>query len=141
LPLGEASLYFCGTLASLGDEALAVSRIPEHAVALERRCLADDVSEVELSSVEHTYVLINDREAPTPLAGAGFDRGRALQAAAVAVEGAMASGLIPQWRARTDNIASHRTALSAGFVYVLGRNSETSLLLGLEITGGVLRTA
>lgn len=144
-PLGEASLYFCGTLPSLTDECPTVSREPEHAAALEHRCPTDDVSEVNLSSMEHTYVLITGDDPPTQLAGAGYDiwkdtlahigvltapeerrRGRALQATSMAVAGAMASGLIPQWRARTDNAASHLTALSAGFVYA---GSQTSVHL------------
>ncbi|WP_028279631.1 GNAT family N-acetyltransferase [Arthrobacter sp. H5] len=145
--LGEASLYFCDTLPTLDtDEDSAVTSEPEYAVALERLCPPDDVAEVGLSSMEHCSVLVDEfSDPPQPLAGAGYDiwagilahmgvltapaergRGRARFAVTVAVEEAMAAGLVPQWRARSDNAGSHRTALRAGFMHA---GSQTSVVL------------
>jgi hypothetical protein len=149
--LGEANLYFCDALPSFAEDGPPVSSEPEHALALERLCPPDDVAEVGLSSMEHQCVLVDEAtEPPLPLAGAGYDikegilaqlgvltapeerrRGRGSYAAAVAVEESMASGLIPQWRARTDHLASQRTALRAGFVYA---GIQTSV--ALEHPGG-----
>ncbi|WRH26518.1 GNAT family N-acetyltransferase [Arthrobacter sp. JZ12] len=144
--LGEASLYFCDTLPSFPQEGPPVSSDPEHVRALERLCPPDDVAEVQLSSMEQNCILVDDRsDPPAPLAGAGYDiwggilahvvvltapderrRGRATYAASVAVEEAMAAGLIPQWRARVGNAASQRTALRAGFIYA---GTQTSVVL------------
>lgn len=144
--LGEAYLYFCDTLPSFPDDGPPVSSDPEHALALERLCPPDDVAEVGLSGMEHTGVLVDESSEPLlPLAGAGYDiwegilahlgvltapderrRGRASYAASIAVEESMATGLIPQWRARMDNIASQRTALRAGFIHA---GSQTSVAL------------
>ena len=144
--LGEAYLSFCDTLPSFPDRGPAVSSDPEHALALERLCPPDDVAEVGLSTMENNCVLVDESSEPLlPLAGAGYDiwegilahlgaltapaerrRGRASYAVSVAVEESMAAGLIPQWRARTDNVASQRTALRAGFVHA---GSQTSVVL------------
>jgi hypothetical protein len=134
--LGEASLLFCDALPSFPDDGPPVSSEPEHTLALERLCPPDDVAEAGLSGMEHTCVLVDESsDPPLPLAGAGYDiqqgilaeigaltvpderrRGRASYAVSVAVEEAMAAGLIPQWRARTDNVGAQRTAVRAGFV-------------------------
>nr|WP_241742910.1 GNAT family N-acetyltransferase [Arthrobacter bussei] len=53
-------------------------------------------------------------------------KGYAQRIAAVAVAESMAAGLVPQWRARTDNTASQRTALRAGFAYA---GTQTSVIL------------
>lgn len=144
--LGEASLLFCDTLPSFPDEGPPVSSDPDDALALERLCPPDDVAEVGLSSMEHSCVLVDESsDPPRPLAGAGYDiwegilahvgaltppdqrrRGRATYAVAVAVEEAMAAGLIPQWRARTDNVGSQRTAVRSGFVRA---GTQTSVVL------------
>lgn len=144
--LGEAILYFCDALPSFPDEGPPVSSDPEHAVALERLCPPDDVAEVGLSAMEYTCVLVDEsQDPPAPLAGSGYDiwegilahlgvltapgerrRGRASYAASIAVEESMAAGLIPQWRSRSDNVASQRTALRAGFVRA---GSQTSVVL------------
>lgn len=144
--LGEAYLYFCDTLPSFPEDGPPVSSEAGHAVALERLCPPDDVAEVGLSGMEHSVVLMDDGQDPAvPLAGAGYEvwsgilahcgvltapeerrRGRAKYAVAVAVEEAMATGLVPQWRARTDNTASQRTALGAGFVRA---GSQTTVVL------------
>ncbi|MHA7153918.1 GNAT family N-acetyltransferase [Arthrobacter sp. TMN-50] len=145
--LGEANLYFCDDLPTLEPrDDVAVSDDLAFAVDLERLCPPDDAAEVGLSELEHRTILVDDATAPpTPFAGAGYDiwsgilahlgvltaperRGQGLATfiAKVAVEDAMAAGLIPQWRARTDNTASIRTALRAGFIAC---GSQTSVLL------------
>lgn len=145
--LGEANLYFCDNLPSIElREDAAVSGDPAFAADLERLCPPDDTAEVGLSDMEHRCVLVDDTaQSPVPVAGAGYDiwsgilahmgvltapdqrgRGHGTYIASVAVENAMASGLIPQWRARSDNTASIRTALSAGFVEA---GTQTSVLL------------
>ncbi|WP_442864135.1 GNAT family N-acetyltransferase [Arthrobacter sp. ATA002] len=124
-----------------------MSRASEHAVALEHVCSREDLTEVGLSEMGKTFVLLgNESPAPCPLAGSGYDvwedtlahmgvltapnqrgQGHAATAVSIAVNHAAESGLIPQWRARTDNTASIRTALSAGFLHA---GSQTTVLLG-----------
>ncbi|WP_434993400.1 GNAT family N-acetyltransferase [Arthrobacter sp. Ld5] len=146
--LGEAQLYFCDDLPRFDGPPAVVSGEASLVRELERRCPPDDVAEAGLSTVEHPFVLVDgdDSDAATPLAGAGYDiwqgilahvavitppgerrKGYAGRVAAVAVEEAMAAGLVPQWRARTDNTASQRTARRAGFAYA---GTQTSVLLG-----------
>ena len=148
--LGEAQLYFCDALPRLDGPPAVVSSEPDAVRALERLCPPDDVAEADLGGVEHAFVLVDEggtpgTDGPTPLAGAGYDiwegilahtavltpperrrRGYAQRITAVAVEEAMAAGLVPQWRARTDNTASQRTARRAGFAFA---GTQTSVLL------------
>ncbi|WP_312180064.1 GNAT family N-acetyltransferase [Arthrobacter sp.] len=116
---------------------LAVAEDPQFAEALERLCPPDDVLEAKLARREALFVLVNDAdpEAPEPLAGAGYSikdgiladmgaltapghrmRGLGSYVSALAVEDAMAAGLIPQWRAPFNNMGASRTAAGAGFV-------------------------
>lgn len=146
-PLGEAGLFFCDSVPCVPNlPTKSVGRASEHAVALERGCSREDLAEVGLSDMENTFVLLgNDGPAPRPLAGSGYDiwqgslahmgvltapgergQGYAATAVSIAVDHAMNSGLIPQWRARTDNTASIRTALGAGFQHA---GSQTTVLL------------
>ncbi|MHA7279245.1 GNAT family N-acetyltransferase [Arthrobacter sp. MDT2-2] len=147
--LGEAQLYFCDALPGFEGPPAVVSSEAGLVRALERRCPPDDVAEAHLSGVEHPFVLVDEgdqeTDEPTPLAGAGYDiwegilahlavltppehrrKGHAQRVTAVAVEEAMAAGLIPQWSARTDNTASQRTARRAGFAFA---GTQTSVLL------------
>ncbi|TKV29448.1 GNAT family N-acetyltransferase [Arthrobacter sp. NamB2] len=148
--LGEAQLYFCDVLPQFDGPPAVVSREQLLVRALERRCPPDDVAEAGLGGAEHAFVLVAegddaDNGQPTPLAGAGYDiwegilahtavitppderrKGYAQRIAAVAVEEAMAAGLVPQWRARTDNTASQRTARRAGFAFA---GTQTSVIL------------
>jgi hypothetical protein len=148
--LGEARLYFCDTLPRFDGPPAVVSGERDLVLDLERRCPPDDVAEAGLSESEHPFVLVEGDGAPeaghpVPLAGAGYDiwegilahlavitppderrKGYAQRIAAVAVEESMAAGLVPQWRARTDNTASQRTALRAGFAYA---GTQTSVIL------------
>lgn len=145
-PLGEAGLYFCDTVPSVPDLAPTVSSDPEHAFALERACSQDDAAEVGLSEMKNTFVLLDDDgPTPRPLAGCGYDtwedslahigvltapgqrqQGHAATAVSIAVGHAMELDLVPQWRARTDNAASIRTALRAGFEHA---GTQTTVLL------------
>ncbi|MBG6182357.1 GNAT superfamily N-acetyltransferase [Arthrobacter sp. CAN_A214] len=147
--LGEAQLFFCDALPALEpDPSAAVSSEPAFVTRLERLCPPDDSAEAGLSSAEHPFVLVDDSGEgdPAPLSGAGYDvwsgilahlgvltppehrrRGFAQRIVAVAVEEAMASGLVPQWRVRTDNTASQRTARRAGFHFA---GTQTSVMLG-----------
>ncbi|WP_394248053.1 GNAT family N-acetyltransferase [Arthrobacter pityocampae] len=144
--LGEAQLYFCDDLPRLEGPPAVVSGEASFVRELERRCPPDDVAEAGLSTVEHPFVLVDRDDPAAPLAGAGYDiwqgilahvtvitppeerhKGYAGRVAAVAVEHAMAAGLVPQWRARTDNTASQRTARRAGFSFA---GTQTSVLLG-----------
>lgn len=145
-PLGEAGLYFCDTVPSVPDPGPTVSSDPEHAFALERACSQDDAAEVGLSEMKNTFVLLNDDgPTPRPLAGCGYDtwgaslahmgvltargqrrQGHAATAVSIALVHAMELGLVPQWRVRTDNTASIRTALRAGFTHA---GTQTTVLL------------
>ncbi len=148
--IGQAQLYFCDELPELAGAPAVVSSDAALIRALEQRCPPDDVAEAGLATVEHAVVLVDgdtdeDEVSPTPLAGAGYDiwegilahtavltppderrKGYAQRITAVAVEEAMAAGLVPQWRVRTDNTASQRTARRAGFAYA---GTQTSVAL------------
>ncbi len=145
--LGEAQLSFCDALPQFDGPPAVISSEAGLVRDLERRCPPDDVAEAGLGQVEQPFVLVDDADSPepTPLAGAGYDvwegilahvavltppderrKGYAQRVAAVAVEEAMAAGLVPQWRARTDNTASQRTARRAGFVFA---GTQTSVIL------------
>jgi hypothetical protein len=147
--LGEAQLYFCDALPRFEDPPAVVSTDGAYVRPLEQLCPPDDVSEVGLASTEQSFVLLQEgataSEPPLPLAGAGYDiwggilahlailtapdqrrKGFAQRVAAVAVEEAMAAGLVPQWRARADNTASQRTARRAGFAFA---GTQTSVIL------------
>lgn len=144
--LGEASLFFCDTVPPAADPPLPVSLGRNDAVMLESACLPEDAEEAGLSGTEHVWILMDGRDSPArPVAGAGYNvwagalahmgvltapgerfRGHALRVSQLAAEAAITAGLIPQWRARTDNAASCRTALRAGFVHA---GSQTSVIL------------
>ncbi|MFC3300147.1 GNAT family N-acetyltransferase [Arthrobacter agilis] len=155
--IGEAQLYFCDDLPRFDGPPAVVSSDPALVRDLERRCPPDDVSEAGLGELDHPFVLLEDdaadagpgdspARAPRPLAGAGYDiwegilahtavitppderrKGYAQRLTAVVVEEAMAAGLVPQWRVRTDNTASQRTARRAGFAFA---GTQTSVALG-----------
>ncbi|MCC9195762.1 GNAT family N-acetyltransferase [Arthrobacter sp. zg-Y820] len=127
-------------------DEVAVAEDQALAVQLERRCPPDDVAAAGLSGKETLFIVVDDSaEEPVPLAGAGYSirdgiladistltapdarrRGLGRYATSVAVEEAMAEGLIPQYRAPLDNIGAARTAAGAGFV-AAGIRSEVQL--------------
>ena len=135
--LSAEQLFFADSFPSVAPlEDLAVANDPGLAVALERLCPPDDVAEAGLAGKEDHFILVDDSlPEPRPLAGAGYSitdgiladmsvltaPGHRLQGlgsyiSSVALEDAMAGGLIPQWRARLDNIGAARTAVGSGFI-------------------------
>ncbi|MCQ1999495.1 GNAT family N-acetyltransferase [Arthrobacter zhaoxinii] len=142
--LGAEQLFFADAFPSMVPlEDLAVAYEPDLAAALERLCPPDDVAEASLAGKEEVFVLVDDSlDTPRPVAGAGYSvtdgiladmsvltaPGHRLQGlgsyiSAVALEDAMAGGLIPQWRARLDNIGAARTAVGSGFIPAGSRTS------------------
>ncbi|MET4058642.1 GNAT superfamily N-acetyltransferase [Arthrobacter sp. UYP6] len=128
------------------EEEIAVAEDHDLAVQLERLCPPDDVAEAGLAHKDQLFIAVDDRpEAPVPLAGAGYSirdgiladiasltaptarrQGLGRYITSVAVEEAMAAGLIPQYRAPLDNVGAARTAAGAGFIAV-GIRSEVLL--------------
>ena len=143
---GESQPHLPGPAMTVSSPAMTVSRDCEDAAALQRGCSPDDVAEVGLSDMMNTFVLLGGEGlAPRPLAGSGYDvwaeslahmgvltaagqrrKGHAVTAVSIAVNHAIASSLVPQWRARTNNTASTRTALRAGFHHA---GSQTTVIL------------
>ena len=125
---------------------VAVAEDHEFALELQRRCPPDDVAEAGLAEKEQLFIVVDDSsDEPVPLAGAGYTirdgiladistltapdarrRGMGRYITSVAVEEAMAAGLIPQFRAPMDNLGAARTAAGAGFV-AAGLCSEVQL--------------
>jgi hypothetical protein len=134
--VGAAVLAYTDRYAALpGLRDVPVADDPASAVALEKACPPDDVSEVGLAEMGQVFVTLDDRERPT--AGAGYDEwqhilghlgvltapehrrsGRGTVAAALALNDALDVGLVPQWRARVDNVGSRRLARRLGFAEV-----------------------
>lgn len=146
--LGEAVLYFSDELPNADvPEDVAVSTDVGTAQTLETLCPPDDAADAGLSLCERHWVLVDGHEnTSTPLAGAGYSiwegflahmaaiasppnrgLGHAWNITSIAVEEALASGLVPQWRARNGNTASHSLARRLGFTPA---GSQTSVLLG-----------
>ncbi|HET9871946.1 MAG TPA: GNAT family N-acetyltransferase [Propionibacteriaceae bacterium] len=116
----------------------------EAAVAdLERLCPPDDIAEVALSRKCWKVAILDDTDQIT--AGAGFDErehilahlgvltpprlrrnGFGTLAAGVATNEALDQGLVPQWSARVDNVASQAIAARLGYLRV---GSQTTVLL------------
>ncbi|GAB3247461.1 GNAT family N-acetyltransferase [Arthrobacter pigmenti] len=142
--LGAAALYYSDVLLEIDpSEVAAVSRNPGHCAEVEGQCPPDDVNEVGLTSFDEQFALVTD--SGQAIAGAGYNiwegilahlgslvtpelrrQGLATYVTAVAVEEAMASGLVPQWRARLDNDASRATAAKLGFEQA---GTQTTVLL------------
>ena len=135
--LGAEQLFFADAFPAVNPlEELAVANEPDLAVALERTCPPDDVAEAGLAGKEELFILVDDSlSEPRPVAGAGYSitdgiladmcvltapgyrlRGLGSYISSVALEDAMAGGLIPQWRAPLDNVGAARTAVGSGFI-------------------------
>lgn len=136
-PLGAATLSFADVrIDGLPD---AVTSDDDAAVAtLEGLCPPEDVEEVGLAGMPSRWVLLGSSpEAAgerSPVAAAGYAvwadvlahlgvltapqqrrQGQGTVAAGLAVNAALAAGLLPQWRARPDNEASQQLAHRLGF--------------------------
>ncbi|UPO75845.1 GNAT family N-acetyltransferase [Arthrobacter sp. Helios] len=134
---GTEHLFYADFYPEVPASELAIAEDRRYAETLERLCPPDDVLEAKLSAREALFLLMDDAnpEVPAPLAGAGYSikdgiladmgaltapghrmRGLGSYISAIAVEDAMAAGLIPQWRAPFNNVGASRTAAGAGFV-------------------------
>ena len=136
--IAEERLYYTDSYPPVPvAEELAVADDARYAEALERLCPPDDVVEAKLSRHDILFVLVDDTGpgTPVPVAGAGYTiregiladigtltspghrlRGLGSYVTAIAVEDAMAAGLIPQTRIQSNNLGASRTAAGAGFV-------------------------
>ena len=142
--LGEATLSFTDTyVPDRGWTSVEVDDDPTSVAELERRCPPDDVLEVGLAGLDWRFAVRDDADAL--VCGAGFGvweqiiallgvltapsarrQNWATRAGAVATNEALDRGLIPQWRARTQNAASMALGKKLGYE-ILGR--QTTVLL------------
>lgn len=117
---------------SVAVEQPLVSHDLEHVRALESACPPDDVAEAALTDKANWFTVLDDTH--RPLASAAFRewqgiiadmgaltlpdarrRGFGATAARLATNDALDAGLIPQWRAHRDNVASRRLAARLGY--------------------------
>ena len=142
--LGQAVLAFSDRYVEHDAlETVVVADDPQAVHDLERQCPPDDVTEVGLGTMTDRFVLLDDREATT--AGSGYDEregilahlgvlvppairrsGLGTLAAAMAMNDALDSGLVPQWRARVENTASRGLGQRLGFELV---GTQTTVVL------------
>ncbi|WP_305094425.1 GNAT family N-acetyltransferase [Prescottella sp. R16] len=109
-----------------------VSHDLEHVRILEGACPPDDVAEAALATKSDWFTVLGDTHRPvasaarTELQGIVADmgvltdpavrrRGFGTTAGLLATNDALDAGLVPQWRAHRDNIASRRLAARLGF--------------------------
>jgi len=134
--VGESVLAYTDSyVRAAGLAEVPVSDEPELMGALEQACPPDDVTEVGLGRMFQALVVLDD--ADSPQAGAGYAEwqgilgqlgvltppalrrsGHGRTAASLAVNDALDSGLVPQWRARVGNTASRRLGRSLGLTEV-----------------------
>ncbi len=142
--LGQAALSFADTYVPGAHlETVVVTDDPAAVADLEASCPPDDVTEVGLAAMGRALVTLDELDRPT--AGAGYQewqgivghlgvltppafrrQGFGQVAAAIATNDALDEGLVPQWRARTENHASRAMAARLGYVEV---GSQTTVLL------------
>lgn len=145
--LGRATLAFTDSYVPGPHlETAVVTDDPAAVQDLEASCPPDDVTEVGLGGMARALVTLDELDRPT--AGAGYEewqgivghlgvltpppfrrQGHAMVAAGIATNDALDAGLVPQWRARTENRASRRTAARLGFREV---GTQTTVLLPAE---------
>ncbi|HEY5821133.1 MAG TPA: GNAT family protein [Propionibacteriaceae bacterium] len=143
--IGQSVLAYTDTyVTTRGLSEVPASDDPDVVGALERACPPDDVTEVGLSRMFQALVTVDDDDAP--LAGAGYAEwegilghlgvltplalrraGHGTTAASLALNDALDSGLVPQWRARVTSDASRRLARRLGLTEV---GSQTTVALG-----------
>lgn len=142
--LGEATLSFTDSYVTGARlESIVVTDDTAAIGDLERLCPPDDSAEVCLSQMMWKFATLDETDQIT--AGAGFDEwhrilghlgvltppalrryGFATVAAGIATNEALDRGLVPQYRARTDNVGSQALAARLGFDRV---GSQTTVLL------------
>ncbi len=142
--LGSAVLSYCDAyVPGTTHTTLPVSPDRSAALDLERRCAPDEVNEAGLSEAGTTLVLLDELD--VPLAGVGLTeweglvgqlsvltsrpwrrQGYGRAAALLGTNEALDRGLIPQWRAREDNVASRALGDQLGF-RVVGRQTTVRL--------------
>lgn len=142
--VGDAVLLFTDRYVQHdGIDSAVVTDDPQASADLERQCPPDDVTEVGLSAMAQRFVTLDELDRTT--SGAGYDEwegilaqvgvltppdlrrsGRATLAAAIATNDALDSGLVPQWRARSDHRASLALSRRLGYRAV---GSQTTVLL------------
>lgn len=124
-------------------ESAVVADDPQAVHDLERECPPDDVTQVGLAALAQRFVVLDDREAP--VAGSGYGEqqgiladlgvltppalrreGHGLLAGALAVNDALDSGLVAQWRSRADDVAAAALGRRLGFAPA---GTQTTLLL------------
>jgi hypothetical protein len=141
--LGTASLYYADDLPLVQpQEEVTLSREPGLASRLEERCPPDDIHEVHLGGMDHTFTLL-DGDLPVAcgayaewqgivaqlgvLVAPGLRHtGRGTLAASVAAQEALASGLVLQARADVSNFAANALARRLGLSWA---GTQTSVLL------------
>lgn len=143
--IGEATLAYADAYLEHDDlEVVVVADDPQAVHDLERQCPPDDVTEVGLAGLAQRFVLLDESESAT--AGSGYAEwegilahlgvlvppptrreGLGTLAGAMAVNDALDSGLVPQWRYRPGNIASAALSRRLGFATV---GTQTTVLLG-----------
>ncbi|MCU1574104.1 MAG: family N-acetyltransferase [Micrococcaceae bacterium] len=141
--LGTASLFYADDLPLVQPpEEVTLSREPGAASLLEERCPPDDIHEVHLSGMDHTFTLLDGE---TPVACGAYAewqgivaqlgvlvspelraRGLGTLAASVAAQEALASGLVLQARADVSNFAANALARRLGLSWA---GTQTSVLL------------
>ncbi len=113
-------------------ESAVVADDPQAVHDLERECPPDDVVQVGLAGLAQRFVVLDDREAP--VAGSGYAEqqgiladlavltppplrreGHGLLAGALALNDALDSGLVAQWRSRADDVAAAALGRRLGF--------------------------
>ena len=124
-------------------ESAVVADDPQSVHDLERECPPDDVTQVGLAQLGQRFVVLDDREAP--VAGSGYAEeqgiladlgvltppslrreGHGLLAGALALNDALDSGLVAQWRTRGDDVAAAALGRRLGFRPV---GTRTTVLL------------
>lgn len=147
-PLGAAMLSF--TDVPIAGLPTAPTAADDATVAtLEGLCLPDEVEEAGLARMPQRWVVLGSsptsQNGKAPAASAGYEvladvlahlgiltapdqrrQGHGTVAAGRAINAALVAGLLPQWRARTDNKASQQLARRLGF-QPLG--SQTTVLI------------